>query len=126
MKKKGVTAARVMVGLMYTIFGLNGFLNFIPVPPAPEAGMAYLMALGATGYFFPVLKATEVLAGVLLLANRHVGLGLILLAPITVQIFLYHAFLDPSGMPVPVILTALMIYLGFFGYREKFKKVLEK
>ena len=125
MGDKAKLGARVVLGLIFTVFCLNGFLNFIQPPPPTEAGMAFLGALGASGYFFPVLKVTEIVGGVLLLANKFVGLALVLLAPIVVQIFLYHVFLDMNGMPMAVVMVLLQGYLGFFAYKDKFKALLK-
>src|SRR3954462_1793472 len=77
------TIGRVLMGLMFFVFGLNGFFNFIPQPkdPVPEKAMAFAGALMATGYMFKLIKGTEVLVGILLLANRFVPLALAFIAP---------------------------------------------
>src|SRR6266404_1296969 len=96
------TAARLFLGLVFTVFGLNFFLHFIPAPPpAPRAG-AFAGALFASGYLFPLLKTTEVVAGLLLLSGRFVPLALAVLAPIIVNIVGFHLFLAPSGIPLPL------------------------
>ena len=116
------TAARLFLGLVFTVFGLNGFLGFLPMPePTPEGG-AFLGALAATGYMFPFIKGTEVVAGVLLLSGRFVPLALTLLAPVAVNILAYHIALDPApGMPLAII--AAEIYLAY-AYRDSFRSVL--
>jgi putative oxidoreductase len=107
--------ARILMGLIFVIFGLNGFLNFIPTPPEmPEKLTAFTTGMLATGYFFPFLKGMEVLCGLLLLSGRFVPLALVVLAPIITQIFLVHLFLAPSGLPVALVLGGLEIYLAFF------------
>lgn len=120
MKVKAIHTARIILGLSFVIFGLNGFFQFIPLPPpaSPEAG-AFLGALFQSGYFFPLLKATEIIAGVLLLGNILVPLALILLSPIVVQIFAFHAALDPGGMLLPTVFVVLMAFLGYV-YRNSF------
>ncbi|MCA9535998.1 MAG: DoxX family protein, partial [Myxococcales bacterium] len=75
------TAARLFLGLAFTVFGLNGFLHFLPMPPMSGEPAAFMGALAATGYMFPLIKGTEVVAGLLLLGNRLVPLALTLLAP---------------------------------------------
>ena len=117
------TAARIIFGLIFFVFGLNGFLNFIPVPPPPEAGMKFLGALAGSGYFFPFLKATEVIAGLAILANIFVPLALVILAPIVINIFLYHYFLAPEGLLLPIVIVALALFLGHH-YRASFKSLL--
>jgi uncharacterized membrane protein YphA (DoxX/SURF4 family) len=106
---KGALLARILLGLIYFVFGLNGFLNFLPPHQMPEAAGAFAGALGATGYFFPLLKATEVLGGLSLLAGFFAPLALIVLAPITIQIFMFHAVLTPGleNLVLPVAMIAL-------------------
>jgi uncharacterized membrane protein YphA (DoxX/SURF4 family) len=106
------------------VFGLNGFLHFLPMPPAPEKAGAFLGALAATGYMFPLIKGTEVVAGLLLLSGRFVPLALTLLAPIVVNIVAYHAVLAPEGVAFPIVLAAVGIYLAY-AYRDAFKGVLD-
>ena len=105
--KKVTLGARIFLGLIFTVFGLNGFLQFIPMPPPPPSLGNYLAALAATGFFFPVLKLTEIVVGIALLAGVFVPLSLVVLAPITLQIFLTHAFLDPSGVGFSILILIL-------------------
>ena len=107
--------ARVLLGLIFFVFGLNGFLNFIPPQPMPDGAMAFVTGLMGAKYFFPFLKATETICGALLLANAMVPLALVVLAPIIINIFLFHAFLAPSGLPLPLVIGVLEIYLAFFA-----------
>ncbi len=82
--------------------------------PAPTGVAAVFMGgLGATGYFFPLLKGTEVIAGLLLLSNRFVPLALTLLAPLVVNILAFHAFLAPAGIALPLAMVALSLYLAY-------------
>jgi len=121
-KRHAPTAARILVGLVFFVFGLNGFLHFASQPPPPPAGGAFLGALFATGYMFPLIKGIEVVAGAMLLGNRFVPLALTLLAPIVVNIAAYHLILDfNAGMVVPLV--ALMGYLAW-SYRASFRGVL--
>src|SRR5689334_1283698 len=97
--KKLPLIARLLLGLIFFVFGLNGFLNFIPTPAdMPEKLKAFSGGLMAAGYFFPLLKGTEVICGLLLLTGRFVPLALVVLAPIVLNIFLTHLFLAPSGL----------------------------
>ena len=109
MQTKLPTGARLLLGLIYFVFGLNGLLNFLPSPPMPETAMGFLEGLVKSGYFLPVLAATQTLAGFLLLTGFAAPLALVILAPITLQIFLFHLFLTP-GLPnliVPLLLGIL-------------------
>lgn len=110
---KAKTAARLALGAVFTVFGLNGFLHFIPQPPPSGLAAVFLGGLAASGYMFPLIKATEVVVGLLLLSNRFVPLALTILAPIVVNIVAFHLFLAPTGLVVPVVVTALGVYLAW-------------
>src|SRR5437870_634396 len=90
------TAGRLLFGFIFLVFGLNGFLHFLPQPASmPEGALAFAGALAKTGYMFPLIKGAEVLVGVLLLTNRFVPLALSLIAPNVVNIVAFHVFLAP-------------------------------
>ena len=118
-----VPAARILLGLVFTVFGLNGFLHFIPQPPIPGVAGELLGAMAATGYFFPVLKGLEVAAGLMLLSGRLVPLALVLLAPVIVQIALFHFVLTPGQVGMAIGLLALELFLAW-AYRDSFRGVL--
>jgi uncharacterized membrane protein YphA (DoxX/SURF4 family) len=119
------TAARILMGLMFFVFGLNGFFNFIPPPstPIPEPAMDFIGALMKTGYMFQLIKGTEVLVGLLLLLNRFVPLALALIMPIIVNIVLFHTRLAPSGAAMTFVILALELYLAW-SYRNVFRPML--
>jgi putative oxidoreductase len=118
--------SRYILGLIYFVFGLNGFLNFIPMPPLPEVVNNFFTGLMATGYFLPFLKATEVICGILLLSGFFVPLALVVLAPITIQIFLFHAILTPGvdNIILPVLMIALHV-LAATHYKNIYKPILK-
>ena len=122
-----VKVVRILLGLNFLVFGLNGFFQFIPMegPSSPNA-QAYMSGLIASGYFFPVLKITEVLASICLLFNQFVPLALILLAPITVHILLYHLFLVPEAILFALFLVGANAFLGFYAYRSSYSTVLSR
>src|SRR5262245_35448654 len=106
-------AGRLGLGLIFFVFGLNGFLNFLPQQPMPPGAMGFVGGLFQSGYFFPLLKSVEVAAGLMLLTNRFAPLALALLAPIVVNIVAFHAFLAPAGLPLAAIVLALEIYTAW-------------
>ncbi len=113
--------ARILLGLVFFVFGLMGLFNLAPVPPdLPEKLQAFTNGLMASGYFFPVLKGTEVICGLLLLVGAFVPLALVVLAPIVLNILLVHIFLAPEGLVIALVIAALEIYLAFFAspYKE--------
>jgi len=115
--------ARVVLGLAFFVFGLNGFLHFLPQPAMSGPPADFAGALFATGYMFPLIKGTEVVASVLLLSNRYVPLALAVLAPVLVNIVAFHAFLAPAGLALPIVLLALELYLAR-SYRDAFAPML--
>ena len=115
--------ARVVLGLVFFVFGLNGFLHFLPQPPMSGPPADFAGALFATGYMFPLIKGTEVAAGLLLIANRYVPLALAVLAPVLVNIIAFHAFLAPAGLVLPLVLLGLELYLAR-SYRDAFAPML--
>ena len=117
--------ARVLMGVCLLVFGLNGFLHFIPEPknPMPEGAMAFAGALMKAGYMFPMVMGTQLLVGVLLLLNRFVPLALALLAPVIVNIVAFHIFLAPSGLGLALVVFALELYLAW-AYRSSYRSML--
>ena len=129
MKAKIPMIARIILGLAFFVFGLMGLLKLAP-PPAdlPENMKTYMAGMEASVYFFPFLKLVETLCGALLLAGWFVPLALIVLAPIMINIFLVHTFMQPSGLPIPIILGLLLVYLSFFAepYSLSIKQLFKK
>ncbi|MDB4945908.1 MAG: hypothetical protein JWP97_5442 [Labilithrix sp.] len=123
MKSKLVLAARVLLGLIFFVFGLNFFFHFLPQPPMPAPAGAFAGAMFATGYLFQLVKVVEVASGLALLVGRFVPLALALLAPIVVNIFLFHAFLAPAGIILPIVVVALEVFLAW-SYRAAFRPML--
>lgn len=120
-----IVGARLLLGLIFFVFGLNGFLHFIPPPktPMPEGAMAFFGALLKTGYMLPLIMGTQLLSGVLLLVNRWVPLALVLLAPVIVNIILFHAFLQPPGIIPGAVACVLELFLAW-NYRNSYFPML--
>lgn len=113
--------ARVLMGL---VFAGSGIAFFFTTPPPMEGPIGTFFAgMMATGYFFYLLKGTEIVCGLMLISGFFVPLALVILAPIIINIFLVHAFLMPQGLVLAVILGVIEIYLAFFSpqYSPKIK-----
>lgn len=122
-RSKVPVVARTLLGLAFTVFGLNFFLHFLPQPVPPPDEMAFLGALMA-GKILTIVKVIEVVAGIALLGNRFVPLALTLLAPVEIGILATHAVFDPSGLPIIAVLVALTVYLAW-SYRAAFAPMLQ-
>ncbi len=114
--------ARILLGLVFFVFGLNGFLHFIPAPPPPGVAGVFAGILISTHYFY-VVSGLQVVGGALLLVNRFVPLALTLLAPIIVNIFLFHALMEPHGLPMAMVVVILWGIL-FWRHKQAFAGVL--
>lgn len=107
--------ARILLGLVFVVFGLNGFLNFMKGPlPSGVAGQ-FLGAL-IQSHFVLVVSAVELAGGALLLANRYVPLALVLLGPVIVNIFFYHLLMDRSGLIIAIV---VIILWGLIALRHR-------
>ncbi|MEM9327878.1 MAG: DoxX family protein [Bacteroidota bacterium] len=118
------TVLRYLLGLIFFVFGLNGFFQFLPNFELQGTALAYMQGLMAAAYFFPLLKGLEVVAGLFLLTNRYVPLGIAILGPITLQIFLFHTFLTPPN-PVAFLVFFGNIFLAV-AYKEHFQGIFQK
>ena len=116
------TFARVLLGLVFLVFGLDGLFHFVPLPPMPEPAIAFLGALMAIRLFYAV-KAIELTSAVLLLSGRYVTVALCMLAPVIFNIVWFDASLAPAGLPVGVVLVALELTLAW-NQRERFLPLL--
>ncbi len=119
--KTAVLIARSALGLIYLSFGLDFFLHFIShivnIPPLDDQANSFLGALAASKYFFPFLKTIEIIFGLFLLTNRNALLAVIALFPVTVNIFLFHAYM---AQPVLLLGSAMLVFNLFliFAYRK--------
>ena len=119
-----IVIARVLLGLVFVFFGSNGFLHFIPMPEMQGQAGAFITALASSGYIY-VIALLQVVGGLcLLLGARFVPLGLTLLGPVIVNIVLYHVFLDPSGLPIAIVISVLALFLLWI-YRFKFPAIFQ-
>jgi putative oxidoreductase len=119
--KTAALISRLLLGLLFTVFGLNGFLHFIPMPPPEGLAGQFMGALFVSKYLVPIF-VLQLIGGVLLLANRFVPLGLSLLAPIIVNIVLFHVTMDPKGLGMAIVTVALWSVV-FFRERAAFRSL---
>ena len=116
--KIAVVVARILLGLTFLVFGLNGFLNFLHMPMPPGPAGQYMGVLFLSHYLHAVF-VVEIVGGVLLLSGQFIPLGLLLLGPVIFNILLFHTFLFPAGCP-PALFATLLWFIVFFGVRKAF------
>jgi putative oxidoreductase len=110
--------ARFLLGFIFLVFGLNGFLHFIPAPPPTGIAGQFVGALFISHYLVPIFLL-QIISAVLLLLNRYVPLALTLLAPIIINILLIHVLMLPSGLPLALVVTVLW-FIVFLSVRSAF------
>ncbi len=121
--KVSVIIARTLLGLIFLVFGLNFFLHFIPMSPAPGKTGAFEGGLMESGYFFQFLKVIEIAGGLFLIINRYTAFFLLLLFPITLNICMFHAFLEPAGLPLGGLMLVLHLVFGQLHYFKYFSPI---
>jgi len=113
-----VLISRILLGLVFVVFGSNAFLNFIPAAMPPGLAGQFAGALLASHYVL-VVGAIQVIGGLLLLVNRYVPLALTLLGPVIVNILLFHLLLFRQGL-ITAVVVAIFWFILFFRYRQHF------
>ena len=122
--------ARVLFGLAFTVFGLNGVLMlfgkaFMPPPKEmPEAAASFFQALTNTRFMLPLISGTQLISGLMILTGAMTPLGLTLLAPVVVNIILYHHYVDPNGRGIAYAVLALELLLAY-AYGPAFRGILD-
>ena len=114
--------ARLLLGLMFGVFGLNSFLNFLNMGPMPSGLAGQFVGALVQSHYYWVVAALQVAGGALLLVNRFVPLALVLLGPVIVNIILYHVFLNPSGAGLAVVVVILW-GIVFYSHRQYFSGI---
>jgi uncharacterized membrane protein YphA (DoxX/SURF4 family) len=123
MKAKIDLVLRLLLGLAMLVFGLNKFIGFMAPPELPEAAGSLMGAFVESGYMMPLIALTEIVTGALLLSGFFVPLALVLLAPVTVNIVLFHLVLAPGGIAPGLVLFIINVYL-FFVYIDAYWPLL--
>jgi len=124
MNRKIVVGVRIIFGLLLVAMGSMAFMNFPISQEMPEASRAFAQALADTGYMNYFTGIVEILVGLMFVTRRYVALGAILLAPISVNIILFHIFLDLTTIVPGLILTALNIFVAYSEW-GKYREVLK-
>ena len=117
-----ILIARLLLGLIFFVFGLNGFLNFLSMGPMPTGLAGQFIGALIQSHYFWVVAGLQVVGGLLLLLNRFVPLALVLLGPVIVNILLYHLFLNPAGIAMAILVTILW-FIVFYGHRQFFSGI---
>jgi hypothetical protein len=116
--------SRYLLGLVFVVFGLNGFLHFLPmVMPTGSAGQ--FMAAVFESHYITVVYAIQLIGGLLLLLGQYVPLALTLLAPVIVNIIMFHAFMQPEGLPLAAVATILWLLVAY-PVRSVFAALLQR
>jgi putative oxidoreductase len=123
MKKKVELGARIVLGTILFVFGLNKFLNFIPQPEASQEMMNAFGNLMALGFIMPTVAIVEVIVGLALLTNKFKSLALVVLVPISYGMVAFHLAFDIQGIGMAAFVAILNIYL-LAGNKEKFNSIL--
>lgn len=118
--------ARFLLGLVFLVFGLNGFFNFLPMSP-PPSGTAAAQFFGAlyVSHYLVAIFLLQIVGAILLLLNRYIPLALTLVAPIIVNILLFHLWMAPSGLPLAIVVTVLWV-LVFLNVHSAFSGLLQQ
>ena len=124
--KIATVVSRILLGFIYLVFGLDYFLQFIPYQPNHTGKVAAFKAgLLGIGYFYPMLKSIQIIGGLSMLVNRYAPFFAVVLFPISLNVFLYHTILVPSGWLMGVFLIAPNLFLGY-AYRKYYRNLFVK
>lgn len=109
--------SRYILGLMFTVFGLNGIMmftighGFIPMPPPPAIMQTIMTGFMATGYLMILVMLLELISGLLLLSGFYINAAIVFLGPVIVNILGIHLFAEKSGLPMGIFVTVLYVIL---------------
>jgi hypothetical protein len=117
--------ARILLGLAFLVFGMNKYLHFLPTGPMPTGAAGQFVAVLVSTRYVNVVGLFEVVSAILLLFNRYVPLALALLAPVLFNIALFHALMEPSGLPIAGLLILLWFVVAY-PVRSAFSGLLQR
>ncbi len=122
--KVASTISRYLLGFLFTVFGANGFLHFIPQPPPSTLYAAQFLTVVSNAHFMVLIFLLQLVCGILLLVDRYVPLALVVLAAIIVNILNYHVTMDPGGI-VPGLVATVLWFITAIAFRAAFRGVLD-
>lgn len=123
--KIAMIIVRTLMGLLFIFASVVVLFNLVQ-PPAEfpsEVARKFNEGMFAPAYFIKLLKITELVCGIAFVVGRFVPLATVVIAPIIINIFMYHAFVDTSGLPVAIFLVAANIFVAYY-YRKSYAGLL--
>jgi len=125
--KIAIIIVRVLLAAMYLFASVSFFLHLMPkeAPVMSAAQNTFMSGVMASVYLMPLIKVTELIGGILLLINRTAPLAALVIFPVTLNIFLYHAFLGPKDLPMVGVMLIFNLFL-FYAYRAKYLPIVSK
>jgi len=121
--KIAVIIVRTLVGLLFFVSAIGFFFNLMPQPEFSGPVKLFVVGMGASGYMFPVLKTIELICGIAFITGRFVPLATVIIFPITLNILLFHSFLAPEGVAIPILLFAANLFLAY-AYRKNYETLV--
>lgn len=115
---------RTLLGALFLFASISYFFDLIPQPDLSEPVRKFMEGVMATGYLMTLIKGTEVVGGLALISGMYAPLALVVLAPISLNIFLFHYFVDPKGMPVAIFVLVATLFLGY-AYRDRYRPLFK-
>jgi len=122
--KKATTIVSILLGLVLIAFGLNKFLNFMPVLELSAPGLEFMGAFVKIGYGMTLVAIVEIITGILIATNKYRALALVILFPIMLNALLFHLFLDPENILAAVVVVIMNIFL-MYSVREKYAALFQ-
>ncbi len=121
--KIAMIVVRTLMGLLFLFASITYFFKLIPTPELSGVVKTFNEGLGSVGYFFPLLKVTELLCGIAFVSGRYVPLATVVIAPVIVNIAFFHSFIDHSGLPVAIFLVLANLFVAYY-YRDSYAGLL--
>lgn len=123
--KKATVIARILLGAVFTLFSLMYFFQLMPAKEMHGPAVTFMTGLFSSGYMMNLVKAIELICGIALLTGQFVALSTVVIFPITLNIFLYHAFLEPTTVVISIVLLALNLFIAYTN-KERYQLMLTR